>query len=243
MFSVPLLIIASAIDLTTKIIAYVQDVKDAGEDRPKLQSEVTVLKAVLRIANDDDISNSLDLQDPFNECYQALQSIVKKLDDEVGKAGERPSKLAEIKKNIRWPFRQGEIKKMLDKIERLKSMIIVILQVSQMRIALELKAIGQEAVNGVIDIKNHLDDQKDQMAQVQTELKTIRGGQELKEILELLSPPDFKRKHRATLEKHTSGTGEWFLEHPTFLDWQRGKYNVLWCPGARECPMAPFVSS
>ena len=50
-------------------------------------------------------------------------------------------------------------------------------------------------------------------------------------ILKWLSPLDPWAQHREARDQYRSGTLEWFLKHPTFVQWLNGNTPMLWCPG------------
>jgi len=58
--------------------------------------------------------------------------------------------------------------------------------------------------------------------------------EEGQEILDWLSPLNFWRKQKDTLERRQEGTGEWFIKHPEFRKWIEGDTQFLWCPGDRK---------
>lgn len=35
-------------------------------------------------------------------------------------------------------------------------------------------------------------------------------------------------------KQREAGTGKWLLEHPDFLEWEKGNKEMLWCCGSRE---------
>ncbi|KAK3305076.1 uncharacterized protein B0T15DRAFT_396946, partial [Chaetomium strumarium] len=46
-----------------------------------------------------------------------------------------------------------------------------------------------------------------------------------------LSPQTYRPRQLGILENVQSGTGTWFLGHPSFKRWLYGDVEVLWCPG------------
>ncbi|KAF8883803.1 hypothetical protein BD779DRAFT_1472317 [Infundibulicybe gibba] len=143
--------VVGAIDLATKLISYLQAVKGAKEDRLKFLSEVSALGAILEIlrarlggtnthGSSDGIANMLvkaGIGGPLHACYDALQSTVNGLERLVSNANtERPSPLAAMMRDLRWPFRQEDLKTILGKIERLKSLVSLALQTSLMCVAI-----------------------------------------------------------------------------------------------------------
>ncbi|KAF8877092.1 hypothetical protein BD779DRAFT_121386 [Infundibulicybe gibba] len=139
--------VVGAIDLTVKLVDYIQAVKGAKEDRRKLLSEISALGALLQVlrgrlgnstTNDagGSFSNRLvmtGIGEPLRKCEEALRDTATQLEGLVLTVSVGTSfSFAEKMKDIRWPFRQGEIKAMLDRIEHLKSLISLAFQTSLM---------------------------------------------------------------------------------------------------------------
>ena len=63
---------------------------------------------------------------------------------------------------------------------------------------------------------------------------TIRDMQERREIVNWLSPLNFKAVHGEILQIGQEGTGQWALESEEFQSWRNGSKEFLWCRGIRE---------
>ncbi|KAF8878405.1 hypothetical protein BD779DRAFT_1210392 [Infundibulicybe gibba] len=137
---------AGAIGLVGKLVAYLQAVKGAKEDHLKFLLEVSTLGALLEVLqtrlgtgaddSNENVSSKLvkaRIGGPLRACYGALQSTVEGLERLVSNVNTgRPSPLAEMMRDLRWPFRQEDIRATLDKIGRLKNLISLALQTSLM---------------------------------------------------------------------------------------------------------------
>ena len=66
------------------------------------------------------------------------------------------------------------------------------------------------------------------------ELLTRCSDEETKSILRWLSPVNFWLKQEDVCKQREAGTGKWLLEHPDFLEWEKGNKEMLWCRGSRE---------
>ena len=66
------------------------------------------------------------------------------------------------------------------------------------------------------------------------ELLTRYSDEETKSILRWLSPVNFWPKQENVCKQREAGTGQWLLEHPDFLEWEKGNKEMLWCCGSRE---------
>ncbi|KAF8886191.1 hypothetical protein BD779DRAFT_1673363 [Infundibulicybe gibba] len=119
--------VVGAINLAAKLVGYLQAVKGAKEDRRRLLPEISALGALLQVLRGR-LGNP-----PANGTGGGLQDTVTRLerlvlDTDAGKS----LSLTEKMKDIRWPFRQGEIRTMLDWVERLKSLVSLAFQTSLM---------------------------------------------------------------------------------------------------------------
>lgn len=122
------------IDVTSKVVNYVNDAKNAPKDRAKLAREATNLLALLtdlRYQVEETTSTdpwligirSLARQGgPLIEFRNAMEDIADKL--APAKGGE--------KKALRWTLDKKEIEATLSKIERLKTLVVVALQKDNM---------------------------------------------------------------------------------------------------------------
>ena len=54
------------------------------------------------------------------------------------------------------------------------------------------------------------------------------------EIARWLTAVNVKDTQNRLLQERKRGTGLWFLESQTFIDWRDGISTTLWCPGARK---------
>ena len=56
-----------------------------------------------------------------------------------------------------------------------------------------------------------------------------------RKILEWLSPDDFEMTHERHFRKRFQNTGQWLLDHPSFISWrEEAQSRLLWCHGARK---------
>ena len=65
-------------------------------------------------------------------------------------------------------------------------------------------------------------------------LKSV-GTARRTEILQWISPIPYEDDHNTACDGHTSGTGEWLLEHQTYNNWKTSERDaILWLNGMRE---------
>ncbi|KAJ7572885.1 hypothetical protein C8J56DRAFT_570417 [Mycena floridula] len=63
-------------------------------------------------------------------------------------------------------------------------------------------------------------------------------------VLDWISALDFHSTQREIFAKRASGTGNWFIEHPQFLNWLSGNLKFLWClgnPGVGKTSLSSLI--
>jgi hypothetical protein len=121
--------IIAILQLSGRVIGYLNCVKDASEDRQKLLNELAATIGFLSFLKDraeppqhgDSGSSALEsLKGPLERLNSALEHLALKLAPVEGwkKAG----------KALTWPFRKEEIKEILSAIERHKSLLSLAVQ-------------------------------------------------------------------------------------------------------------------
>ena len=131
----PLCISASIIavlQLTSTVVQYINDVKDASEERLRIRDEISstsfllyMLKDRIQQARSGELwlssVQSLDVPNgPLDQFRRALEQLASRL---------APSKgLRKIRKALVWPFQREEIKEILSTIERQKLLFDLTLQ-------------------------------------------------------------------------------------------------------------------
>src|SRR5437762_1740429 len=65
--------------------------------------------------------------------------------------------------------------------------------------------------------------------------------QEVRDIINWISPLNFWQTQNDNFERRQKGTGEWLLNDPKFMKWLTGSTNILWCPGDRTVPFVDRV--
>ena len=118
--------IAALLDLTGKVLSYLNNVKEAGAERTKCATEAATLYALLttlkyRIeANSGDpwftAIRSLGTENgPLDQFKAAIELLASKLKPEGG--------IKKIGHALTWTFDKAEINGILSRIERLKSLV------------------------------------------------------------------------------------------------------------------------
>ncbi|KAK2792301.1 hypothetical protein FQN52_003778 [Onygenales sp. PD_12] len=209
----PLSITASIIailQLTSKTIEYLNDVKDAPKDRAQCAIEASNLYnllTTLRYRLDEGDSHepwygeirALSVKDgPFDQYKLTLEQLQAKI-----LKGRGMNKMGYY---LMWKLIKEDVTDLMARIERLKSLVQIALEMDHFKLS---RAIGK----GVDAI------QQDQ------------SRHRHEEILEWISPTDFPAQQSDFISLVQEGTGLWFLECTEFIKWIHGSEKTLFCPG------------
>ena len=131
----PLSITASIIallQLTRSVLDYLKDFKDASEDRFRLMGELSGLKCLLSLletrvneskAGDPWLDNTVRVLDDPNGLLDQFKSDLARLASKPGGGGA----VKAFVKKMTWSFEKTEIKDLLSKIERVKTLVLLAL--------------------------------------------------------------------------------------------------------------------
>ncbi|OBT96480.2 hypothetical protein VE01_05654 [Pseudogymnoascus verrucosus] len=213
----PLSITASIIailDLTTKAIQYLGDVKDAPKARASLAIEASNLYSLLmnlRYRLEEGRSNeawytavrSLGVQGgPLDQYKDMLERIQHKL-------GGGGSWIKEVGQSLVWKFSKEEVRGLFVSMEGLKGLIAVALEMDHFKLS--------QAIKSAVDCQGReLSLQIDGLAQDFRDEKFMREQESIDglhhELCGWLSPCNPEMLHLKACGHHHSGTSGWFLE-------------------------------
>ena len=120
--------IVALLEFSAKVIGYLNDVKNGSEDRGRILSEIASVNCMLyslqEKAHEDKHNdtwsstfNSLNVpKGPLDQIRTALESLSRKL-------APPSTSVKKIRKTMTWPFQKGEIKEILERIERAKALL------------------------------------------------------------------------------------------------------------------------
>lgn len=222
----PLSVTASVItvlQLTGNVLSFLNKIKGASQDQKQLTLEASSLYSLLttlrfRIessnSNDEWFTTVRSLTvggGPLDQFRVALEQL-------ASKTGIlETSSVKKFGKQIAWTFEKDEIKDVLTKIERLKT--VITLALTNDLITLTQKLEGEISVV------------QDGVAALRVDGERRDNDSELREIEKWLSHLDFQSRHRAILAQTQEGTGKWLIESEEFQSWMSGANETLWCPG------------
>ena len=207
--------IVAVLQLTAVVIKYIQELRTSSKDAGKLLLELSSLRGIVGgledLANSDEawIETSKTLvarpNGPISRLEYDLESLRAKLEPAVG--------IKKIQKSITWPFKQDELRSILDRIERLKSLFLLALELDHISLAREIN-------NNVADVRDRLD-----------HLQLQQNDALRHEILKWLSSVDPSENHNDACNKHEPSTGGWLIESEILQSWLRKEDEVLWLHG------------
>lgn len=204
----PLSILASVTAIATatfQVVSFLSTMKEGGNDRLRLTTEVNSLWMVLKL-----LEGMLEPSNPHEEAWlegvrslrvpngvfdqikEAMQRLSVKLKPQTGR--RKPLQ------TLRWPLTdKRDVEEILSQIERLKSSVSLVLNHASL-------AIGTKVNDALI-------------------------SQKVKAVIDWLTPLNFLARQESIIRDRSEGTGAWFLESDTFDEWRSGDNLVMWCPG------------
>ncbi|KAI9766598.1 MAG: hypothetical protein M1840_006409 [Geoglossum simile] len=202
--------IIATLQLTSKVIEYLNDVKDAPKDRAHCAIEASNLYnllTALRYRLEEGTSN-----EPWNTAVRALGVKNGPLDqyklmlEQLQTKIKREAGMNRVGYCLLWKFIKEEVMEVLARIERLKTLVQIALEMDHFKLS---QAIGK----GVNAIQQH------------------QNRHRHDEILEWISLTDFPAQQSDFIARRQEGTGLWFLDSTEFTEWVNRSKKTLFCPG------------
>ncbi|OBT78240.1 hypothetical protein VF21_03031 [Pseudogymnoascus sp. 05NY08] len=240
----PLSVTASIIailQVTATLINYANDVKDAPKDRARFAMEASSLSSLLlnlryQIEEENcEKSNEawtrevtlLGVPDgPLDQYRRALEKLKLKIVSGKG--------LVKIGGALWWSFTKEEVAGILLRIERLKSLIQIALQMDHFKLSQAIKT----GLDGIYDNSEEI---KIDLAIVRSQIPAIQGSvdavqrdqnrQKNQALVEWISSAEYSSQQSDFIARRESETGQWFLDSPEFKNWLAGHSRTLFCPG------------
>ena len=209
----------AVLQITSAVITicydYRQGSKNASREVIQISDELSSLKdvldALLRLVEKSESSDASDLSTfellarpggPLLTCQTELERLKRKLEPETG--------WRKMKQSLVWPLKEGEVKKALGSLERLKSTMSLALSTDQATLALALR-----------------DDVEDL-----TQLFQRHGADQQRQgIHRWLAAPDPYANHVASRKKRQPNTGNWFLMGKSYEIWLTSPRSFFWLYG------------
>ncbi|KAJ5062213.1 ankyrin repeat domain-containing protein [Bipolaris maydis] len=216
--------IVAILQLSAKVLSYLNDVKDAPKDRAKCAVEVSNLHSLLLSLRfhleEEEASQSCYVavrelaveNGPLDEFKQALETLQARMTD-----GGRLKKASNA---LMWKFKKEEISEVLARIERLKTHILVALHMDQFKLSKAVKADTKF-------VREHV-------SAIHSGVETIQGNQDSakhSKLLKWISASDYPAQQSSIIKNKQEGTGQWFLNTHELAHWINESRATLFCPG------------
>ena len=139
----PLSVTASLVailQLLTKVVGYLNDVKDASKDRAKCAIEAASLQSLLL-----DLRFRLEDGNPNDPWYDAVRALgvqngpldqFKQMLEQLQARMTSGGRLHNLRDALVWRFSKEEITRILAKMERLKTLVLVALQMDHLSVTI-----------------------------------------------------------------------------------------------------------
>ncbi|KAH3995573.1 hypothetical protein HBI56_146120 [Parastagonospora nodorum] len=219
--------IVALLQLSNKVISYLNDVEDASKDRAKCAIEATNLHSLLtslrfRLEEGDAsspwyaaIRGLATKKGPLDQFKETLEVLQARITSGKGRFGQAIDVLT-------WKFKKEEVDRILQCMERLKTLIGIALQMDHFKLS--------QAISNDMTFVRGL------MPSMQADLESIQQGLDRAQLDALkawISPIDFLAQQSDILRHRHQNTGQWFLSAPEFTDWLDGATSnrTLFCPG------------
>lgn len=211
------------VEVSTKVIAYLQGVQQGGKAREKLLNELTVLSFVLRSFKADFDPPPPTGDEPWMQPLKALiepeghgilEQIRQELTDLEKKLTGTSTRVGKAWSTLRWPFEEKQALQMIERIHRLKDTVTLVLSQSSQQM-------NREVLSSVQNLTSAAEDNQFQ------------------NVLNWLSPFNSRQKQQEI--RGNAESFSWILQDKKFLSWHLGDRPSLWChgpPGAGKSVLA-----
>jgi hypothetical protein len=156
-------------------------------------------------ASDSNIDR-LGLPRVLRDCRDELQSLAKKLETRDARASRMEA--------LFYTFRQGEVNKTLDNLQKFQQQLLAALSIDQAYVRLPNLVpplIPDRAARRLV-LETH-------------------ENQRCQDIYNWLSAPDHESKHWNAVAEREQGTGAWFVQGDCFQEWKGKPKSFLWLHG------------
>ena len=218
--------ITQLVDVTTRVIQYLNGVKNAPKNKARLEKECSLLLVLLT-----DLRDWATDADPDDTRFPSVQSLgsgqgaLEILKHDLTALSEKLESKSRWKAAVMWPFDEKDINTILYQIERGKNSIGLALQKDHFKLTIAIDKQNQEISSQVTSIAESVREQE-------VDKKT----KEHQDVVSWLSSLNFGPRQADALSRRQPGTGAWLLDTDTFKNWMSGHFRALWYNGARKVP-------
>lgn len=214
--------VASVIQLvstTVKLVKYCTDVAHAPAEADELVVECSVLTPLLlRLKKDAKLQN----EQAARPLIKPLNDLKKRIDDLADRLSPE-SRLRRLSRDVLWPLLKKEMREVMEKVTQLTGII-------NSWMTLDVKDLANSIKQDTVVLPDMVKTiQKTLSITVQNERRQTR--ELMNTMMNYFSPVSFSEKQNEIFSQRQPGTGQWFINSPTFQEWLRSPGATLWCPG------------
>lgn len=211
----PLSFAASLSALATiafQLVSYIGSVKDGGEERKRLGAQLTTLWMVLQQLQTQFATDLASGDRSWADKLQILQrpgGVLSQIGEELtGLQARLQSKTGghKLLQSLKWPLDKADVDRAIQQIYQLHQLLTGVLSQANIALAQEIRKDGAA-------------------------VKDLIVGDELKSLLDWISPLNFLQRQQLIFKEARAGTGKWFLNDERYQQWERDSGSILWCPG------------
>ncbi|KAL8790513.1 MAG: hypothetical protein Q9195_006344 [Heterodermia aff. obscurata] len=260
--------VIAVLQITNSVISICYDYSAAASGTswqlPRLMSELESLRSVLQrlepLAKQADFSLAvpnakrpvfIELckpNGPLPLCCHEIKSLEAVLKTPDWSAGFGPRRKAIIQA-LRWPLKEKDTEKALERISRLREILAFALIADQTAISLEIKKLSESinaavlnsqqivksVENATLNLQEKISVSNDISLNVREQVKSVNTSSRNRDILNWLKAPDPSTNYRNACESRHAATGSWFLEGKEFSRWKIDATSMLWLHGKAGC--------
>jgi DNA replication protein DnaC len=191
----------------------------------------TTLDNLRLLDNPSDLPNVNGLEASIKACHSTLQKLATELGVDVTQSVDPDIRVKlNLPQRLFWPWKEKEVEKLLEVIERHKATFIL--------------ALGADTLRATRAIRNGVSEITESVRTIAIDQRTEQKKDEKHKILTWLKASDPSLNHLAARKKHEPTTGNWFLQSKTFSRWTQGSVKSVWLygiPGAGKTVLCSTV--
>ncbi|KAH5034899.1 hypothetical protein HBI75_092960 [Parastagonospora nodorum] len=216
--------VIAILQLSAKVLSYLNDVKDTSKGRVQCAIEASNLHSLLtnlRFRLEDGHGHqpwfsavqALAVENgPFDQFKQALETLQTKI--------TYGGRLKKAREALLWKFKKEEVDAILARMERLKTLVEIALQMDHFKLSRAIK-------DDTGSIRTHVSAIESAVNKVQE--VQVTASQRI--LLEWISSSDYPVQQSDIIKRRQEGTGQWFLSAPEVARWLDDAKTTLFCPG------------
>ncbi|KAH6999962.1 ankyrin repeat-containing domain protein [Ilyonectria destructans] len=201
---------------------YRSAIKDAPHDIARVLDEVAnvrnIAERLIRIAEVGQTASLESIDGPNSPLRQYLFELIDL------KKSLKLEKKQGLRSTLLWPLRRSDVEKRLVAIQRIKATFQL--------------ALSADNAHNIVEVLNNtrsLPLIKDEVKKISEHIDQKNEDESKAHFLHQLGWNDQSPKHRDEYKKCVEGTGDWLLQHETFLDWKVNPGKLLWLNGHAGC--------